>query len=96
MQELLLLCGAWYKEAYGQIVARQVFLCSFKASFPDCTRGRSSLRAAAAPFAAGFAASALQGMPRRRSPLWTEISPFKPKEKPIEPAQPLVTAVLHA
>lgn len=42
------------------------------------TEGRSSLRAAAAL----FAASALQGAPDRRSLLWMEISPFKPKQKP--------------
>lgn len=47
-------------------------------------------------FAAGFVASTLQGIPPRRSPLWMEISPFQPKGKPIWPAQPLVTDVLHA
>lgn len=36
-EKLLLLYGAWYKEIKAQIVARQVFLYPFKASYPDCT-----------------------------------------------------------
>lgn len=75
-----MLSSTQHEEAKGQIVAREVLLYCFKGSSPYCMyyRGRSSLRAAAAL----FAASALQGAPDRRSLLWMEISPFKPKQKP--------------
>lgn len=60
------------------------------------TKGKSRLRAAAVLLPAGFVASTLQGIPCRRSLLWTEISPSEAKGKPIWPAELLVTDVLHA